>query len=84
MRHSVSIGRSRRSACRGLLAADWREREESLRRPSVQVRLPDGLPLAGEDVAEGDQVPKDEPQQDILAVQAHQGLEQGQRHLTQL
>ncbi len=70
--------------CRGLLRADWSEGEEPVCGPAVEVGLADGLPLAGQEVPHGDEVAEDQPEHDVLAVQTHQQVEEGQGHLAQL
>ena len=68
----------------GLLGADGPEGHESLGGAPVQVRLPDAVALARQEVPQGDEVAEDEPEHDVLAVQAHQQFKQGEGDLAQL
>ncbi len=50
----------------------------------INTRLPDGVSLSRQEVLHRDEVTKDEPEHDVLDVQADERLEERQRHYAQL
>lgn len=60
----------------GLLTTNGREREDLLGGSSVQIGLTDQVLLAGKNMTERDEVSEHQPQEDVLAVQVDQSLEQ--------